>query len=64
MILEVFTEHNNSYLLAFVQLTRQVDSGWFLAVFYDFFDGIYMVGKRHSGKADQLALVSGGSEHA
>ena len=25
---------------------------------------IYMVGKRHSGKADQLTLASGGSEHA
>ena len=25
---------------------------------------IYMVGKRHSGKADQSTLASGGSEHA
>ena len=25
---------------------------------------IYMIGKRHSGKADQLTLASGGSEHA
>ena len=25
---------------------------------------IYMVGKMHSGKVDQLILASGGSEHA
>ena len=25
-----------SYLLAIVQLTQQVDNGWFLPVFYDF----------------------------
>ena len=25
---------------------------------------IYMVGKKHSGKTDQLTLASGGSEHA
>ena len=25
---------------------------------------IYMVGKKHSGKADQSTLASGGSEHA
>ena len=24
---------------------------------------IYMVGKKHSGKADQFTLASGGSEH-
>ena len=25
---------------------------------------IYMVGKKHSGKVDQLTLATGGSEHA
>ena len=25
---------------------------------------VYMVGKKHSGKADQSTLASGGSEHA
>ena len=30
-----------SYLLAIVQLTRQVDNAWFSPVFYDFFDGIH-----------------------
>ena len=33
MVVETFTEHNNSYLLAIVQLTRQVDNGWFSLVF-------------------------------
>ena len=31
MVVETFTEHNN--LLAIVQLTRQVDNGWFSPVF-------------------------------
>ena len=33
-----------------------------LASFYQ--SWIYMVGKKHSGKAEQLTLASGGSEHA
>ena len=34
LVVESFSEHNN--LLVFVQLTRQVDKGWFWPVFYDF----------------------------
>ena len=33
-----------------------------LALFHQ--SWIYMVGKKHSGKADQSTLASGGSEHA
>ena len=41
LVVETFTEHNNSYLLAIEQLTWQVGNVCFLLVFYNFFDGIH-----------------------
>ena len=51
LVLDSFTEHNItvfSYLLAFLQLTWQVDNGWFLPVFDDFFMEFINVGPMYT----------------